>query len=183
MKEKQTAKPLVHHNRGRPIPTGRRLPTRYQHTSLFPISQEIKTEVGEVAIKLVTLLKTAVTLAADNYQSQLPRGEAWGWFSGRRHGAEGQDRAEIFCAEVRKLESETTVWLSLQNFFDRSDVKYNHHSFASYLLDEFNNLLEKNSFPSNKPEAGKHYDYNSWLQIKDELTKLISEPSVLCSNN
>lgn len=169
---------LTHLTLSRATLPSRRLPSK-KHVHLggsAVLQNELKNE--NISQDFKHLLKSAITTARKKYKNHYNFGKdaryASGWFSNIRHKADGQERATYFCTNITENTSATLI-IELHLFFNDPKTKFNHHSFASYLLDELNALLKEYKTPEIKPTSGEYYDINTWLKMKTVFENLVCE--------
>ncbi|CEK09152.1 hypothetical protein [Legionella hackeliae] len=178
---------LAHPTLSRPMgPKARKLPSKKarfgqgQGTFFSQVEEAVPLQSED---KLVSRLKEAILEAQRKYHEHYLHGtyprEENGWFSLLRHRLFGQEKAESFS----NIKASTLLQMieNLDNLFNDPNTRYQFHSFASYLLDEFNVLLKQESLSVKKPRAGEHYNASYWLEIRNELNGLLTEEAYMKS--
>ncbi|KTD42201.1 hypothetical protein [Legionella parisiensis] len=96
-----------------------------------------------------------------------------GWFSWWRHGDGGQKKAETLKNKAEASVDLEMIMQQMEGFFEDSSTRYENHSFASYLFEEFNRLLQK-------PHEGTTYSKEHWFVIAEQLRLMAKEE---CGHN
>ncbi|MBL7527355.1 hypothetical protein [Legionella bononiensis] len=175
----ESATRLTHPTQSRPIPH-HRPPTRFQR-QFFAENQENKSEESnsDFNLSVIDQIKKAVDRAKVLYESHINTGEnprhEPGWLTTWRHGPEGMDKAEGLSKQIEDFEIIDPIILNLSHFFMDAKTRYNNHSFASYLLDELNKVLENCSVAACRPAGDGAYDKFSWIRVSGYLKKLASD--------
>ncbi|PWY55000.1 hypothetical protein DGG96_13885 [Legionella qingyii] len=95
-----------------------------------------------------------------------------GWFSWWRHTEDGQIRAEKINNEAEASDNTDIIMKQMEQFFEDPSTRYENHSFATYLFEQFNRLLERHEY---KPRQGIIYDKNYWHTIAEQLHRLMAK--------
>ena len=169
----EAATRLTHPTQSRPSPH-HRPPTRFQR-HFFAENQENngKESQSDSNLSVIEQIKKAVDRAKDRYESHIKTGEnprhESGWLTGWRHGSDGIDKAAELSDQIKGLDGIDSMILNLSHFFMDDKTRYNNHSFASYLLDELNSVIESGSLSSYRPAGAASYDKFSWVNIAGQL--------------
>ncbi|KTD72636.1 hypothetical protein [Legionella tucsonensis] len=124
---------------------------------------------------LNTLKKTisgAWTTYKKYYEQGINTRQPNGWFSWWRHGDEGQKKAETIKNKAEASDYPEMIMLQMDNFFAAPSTRYENHSFASYLFEEFNRLLQGDKY---KPQEGTTYGKEYWYVIAEQLRLLMAK--------
>ena len=147
------------------IPGSKRFPLKEKEELSEP--KESKELSDKASLLHQTLLK-----AEQHYREHMKNGAnaraKKGWLTNWRHGDFGLGQAERFCRELKNGDFDTMID-ELDKHFAKPETKYNHSSFAPYMLDKINSLLEANSLPSHRPPSEKHYNASFWQIISEQL--------------
>lgn len=186
---------LAHLTQSRPMVKHRK-PSRHSHQPqsgsplFFAENQEPKREENNpvTTISALDQLKKAITKAKERYgkldeqgESDTPRHEP-GWLTYWRHGTSGQEKAKSIQTEAEKQKNIDIIIIDLTLFFMDPQTRYNNNSFASYLLDELNDLLQHNSLPVCKPEGDAPYDKFTWIHMASQLKKIEAMQETTCTS-
>ncbi|KTD31020.1 hypothetical protein Lmor_3127 [Legionella moravica] len=169
----QTATRLSHPTQSRPILHHRR-PSRFNHQFFMEHQENMSEESSSDSnLSVIDHIKNAVVLAKECYASHTRSGEhprhQSGWLTGWRHGGDGLEKAEELSRQIKILDSIDLILLNLSHFFMDVNTRYNNHSFASYLLDELNSVLERGGMSSYRSTADAPYDKFSWVNVSGQL--------------
>ncbi|KTD54730.1 hypothetical protein [Legionella quateirensis] len=182
----ESATRLTHPTQSRPIPH-HKPPTRFQR-QFFSENQENQGEEShsDSNLNVIDQIKKAIDRAKDRYESHIktgknPRHES-GWLTGWRHGSEGIDKAAELSEQIKGLDAIDSMILNLSHFFMDDKTRYNNHSFASYLLDELNSVIENGSLSSYRPAGDASYDKFSWVKIAGQLRILSMDKEEMVSS-
>ncbi|CEG57747.1 hypothetical protein [Legionella fallonii] len=163
--QKKSATELTHLTKSRPMFTQHRPPSRQPRHG-----RHYQTD-------LIILLNRAISDATANYRDYYLNGvntlQPNGWFSWWRHGVYGQNKAAEVNEHIQKYDSISSIMTHMNLFFQDPYTQYDNHSYATYLLHEFNKLLEHFSLPGCKPPAGEYYDKSSWPFVAKQLQQLM----------
>ncbi|STY28568.1 Uncharacterised protein [Legionella wadsworthii] len=176
------AKPLTHLTKSRPK-IAHRKPSRALHhlsTSEAGFFSKIEKMVHESSNpEWLKVIQCCISEAWRHYKNYYVRGintrQPNGWLSWWRHGNEGQERAEIFKKEVEAINNLDQLMKYIGLFFEDPDIRFENHSFASYLFEEFNRLLRG---PEYQFKEDTIYCKNDWYQISEQL-KMMAEKECL----
>lgn len=186
IEERESVTRLNHLTESRPI-IPHRPPTRRHHRE-FLSAQNPQAEITNPAqeVALLPLLKNAISFAENAYREQYQQGtnhrKAPGWFSYWRHGDDGQQRAGDIFVSVEKSDTAESILHELDVFFNDPLTRYNNNSFASYLLDELNKLVQSLSFRGCNLSDGEPYNSNSWKVVAEQLIKLVPVEPKSCAH-
>lgn len=156
---------LTHLTKSRPLFKQHRPPTR--------IPLKARRELGDFTSLLNKTILDATTKYKEYYLYGINTLEPNGWFSWWRHGRYGQNKAEEVCGQVQKYDTTEAIMASMELLFSDPYTQYDHHSYATHLLREFDKLLERHSLPGCKPPEGGNYTKESWFVVATQLQKLI----------
>ncbi len=159
--QRKSEEGMTHPTKSRPLFKQHRPPTR------LPLKMRRK------QADLTTLLNKTISDATTKYQEYYLYGintlEPNGWFSWWRHGRYGQNKAEEVNEQVQNYDTIGSIMASMDELFANPYTQYDHHSYATYILREFDELLERHSLPGCKPP----YTKESWPIIAAQLQKLM----------
>ncbi|QMT59478.1 hypothetical protein [Legionella sp. PC997] len=175
-------KPLSHLTKSRPQ-IGHKKPSRRRKTSestsdFFKQNEQISSKVREIKVPVdwLNALKTTISDAWVAYNNYYKLGintrQANGWFSWWRHTEDGQKRAERINKEAQASDDPHKIMEQLGLFFEAPFTRYENHSFATYLFEEFNKLLERHE---QKPRESVVFDNNYWHKISEQLHLLMAK--------
>lgn len=178
-------KALNHMTRSRPVfnhrPPSRRSPKLFDTENAGEDISEKKNEsVHPIPeIDLVALIKKTILDAQTLYRNYYFLGtdsrQTPGFFTWWRHGKGGQLKADEFYLQIQNIDTIEMLLVEITAFFFDPLTHYNNHSFAPYLLDEFNKLAAQFLLPGYTLALGEAYDHNSWTVIAAQLKQLIAE--------
>ncbi|MCW8410486.1 hypothetical protein OQJ13_16015 [Legionella sp. PATHC035] len=106
------------------------------------------------------------------YELGVNTGQPNGWFSWWRHGVHGQKKAQSVKSAALASDNPDVIMQLMERFFEDPNTRFENHSFASYLFNEFNRLLQGDEY---KLQAGKTYDSNYWYTIAEQLRSLLTQ--------
>ncbi|HHT0605260.1 TPA: hypothetical protein ACTXXA_002691 [Legionella anisa] len=95
-----------------------------------------------------------------------------GWFSWWRHRDEGQKKAEAIKNQAEASDNPEMIMQQMEGFFEDSYTRYENHSFASYLFEEFDRLLQGDKY---KPLEGTIHGKEYWYIIAEQLRLLMTK--------
>ncbi|MCW8444460.1 hypothetical protein OQJ05_10395 [Fluoribacter gormanii] len=175
-------KPLTHLTKSRPQiehkkpSRTRRKPNASSHDFLKKNEQlTAGTTDINLAVDWLKELKNTISDAWIAYNNYYKLGintrQPNGWFSWWRHTDDGQKRAEKINDEAKASDNADKIMQQMERFFEDPSTRYENHSFASYLLEQFNRLLERYE---GKPRPGIIYNKNYWQTIAEQLHLLMA---------
>lgn len=187
-------KGLNHMTRSRPVfthrPPSRHSPQLFgkEHNAGEYISEKKVNHVAHISeTDLVALIKQTILDAQTLYRNYYFLGtdsrQTPGFFTWWRHGIGGQLKADEFYLEIQNIGTIEMLLVEITAFFFDPLTHYNNHSFASYLLDEFNKLAAHFLLPGYTLATGEAYDYNSWIVIAAQLKQLMLADEHLCDHS
>ncbi|WP_454780460.1 hypothetical protein [Legionella sp. WA2022007384] len=158
-------------------------PSRSQRNStsmhdFFKTNEQIADEATDMDVTVDWLkeLKNTISDAwvaySNYYKLGINNRQPNGWFSWWRHSDDGQKRAERINDEALASEDTNKIMIQMERFFEEPSTRYENHSFASYLFEKFDRLLERHEY---KPQPEIIYDKNYWHTIAAQLHLLMTK--------
>ncbi len=163
--ENQSEEKMRHLTKSRPMFKQHRPPSR--------LPRQVRHELADLTTLLNKTIADATAKYRDYYLNGVNTLEPNGWFSWWRHRMYGQNKAKEVNEQVQKYDTINCIMTRMDLLFTDPFTQYDHHSYATYLLREFDKLLKHLSLPGCKPSEGGHYDKNSWFFVAAQLQKLI----------